>query len=318
MNMTGLGNSLISSYTQARSSYVPRNTKQVIAGFAKKDENDKPKTDVSKMKKALRKGTENLAKETNISVIDNMQMYSKALRKQREATNDTTLAKKKLKYSFKKISSKIVSSKTSMAAREVVSQAKREIQKLKATRRTGKYDEEEIEAALDHAKAMERIARKKVRHLEEEEMAKRCSSGSDLGSGSVPVPDDDDLKEKKDPVQEEIDELRGELRDIEDKADNEEYIESEEITNEMLSDITDGMEDMLDAIEELNDLMSELAGEITDPDPEDIDAMVIKHRNKEMKEITKADADYLKAMFEHYENIRTDGGGTTSSIDVAL
>ena len=318
MNMTGLGNSLIGSYAQSRASYVPRNTKQVIAGFAKKDENDKPKTDVSKMKKALRKGTENLAKETNISVIDSMQLYSKALKKQREATNDTTLAKKKLKYSFKKISSKIVNSKTSMAAREVVSQAKREIQKLKAARRTGKYDEEEIEAALDHAKAMERIARKKVRHLEEEEMAKRCSSGSESGSGSVPVPDDEDLKEKKDPVQEEIDELRGELRDIEDKAYNEEYIESEEITNEMISDITDGMEDMLDAIEELNDLMSELTGEITDPDPEDIDAMVIKHRNKEMKEITKADADYLKAMFEHYENIRSEGEMSASSIDVAL
>lgn len=317
MNMTGLGNSLIGSYTQARSNYVPRNVKQVIAGYAKKDEDDKPKADVSKMRRALRKGTENLAKETNVSVIDNMQLYSKALKKQREASNETTLAKKKLKYSFKKISSKIVSSKTSTAAREVVSQAKREIQKLKAARRTGKYDEEEIEAALDHAKAMERIARKKVRHLEEEEMAKRCSSDSDAGSGSVPVPDED-LKEKKDPVKEEIDELRGEIRDIEEKARNEEYTESEEITNEMLSDITDGMEDMLDAIEELNDLMSELAGELTDPEPEDIDAMEIKHRNKEMKEITKADADYLKAMFEHYENIRSEGELSASSIDVAL
>ena len=27
-----------------------------------------------------------------------------------------------------------------------------------------------------------------------------------------------------------------------------------------------------------------------------------------MKEITKADADYLKALFEHYEKIKADGG----------
>lgn len=310
--MTGMG-SLLSSYTAQRSSYAPKNVRQVLSGFAKSDENEKPKADVSKMRRALRKGTENLAKETNVSVIDNMKMYSQALKKQRETTNETALAKKKLKYSFKKISTKIVSSKTSFAAREAVSQARREVQKLKAAKRTGKYDPEEIEAALDHAKSMERIARRKERHLEEEEMAKRCCKAGD--GNSSPAIDTEGADDKKDPVQKEIDGIRKELRDVEDKAGKEEYIESEEATNEMISEITSGMEEMLDAIEELNDLMNELAQNLTDLDPEDIKTMVIKHRNKEMKEITKADAEYLKAMFDHYDKIKADGGipfGTAS------
>lgn len=304
--MAGIDNSLLYSYTVSKTSAVPRNVRQVVGGFVKKDENAKPKTDVSKMRRALKKGAENLASETHVSVIDNMQLYSKAIRKQRETSKDTALAKKKLKYSFKKISSRIISSKTSTAAREVVSQARREVQKLKAAKRTGKYDSEEIEAAIDHAKAMERIARKKVRHLEEEEMAKRCSAND--GPEGVPAVDDEEIRDEKDPVKEEISKLRDELDQMSDKADNGEYIETEEVTNEMISAITDSMEDMLDSIEELSDLMDELLENPVNMDPEDIKAMTIKHRNKEMKEITKADSDYLKAMFDHYEKIKADGG----------
>lgn len=314
--MTGIGRDLLSSYTNARCQKVPKNVREVVAGFVSNDENQKPKADVSKIRRALRTGAESLAKNTNVSVIDNMQLYAKALKKQRQATNDTALEKKKLKYSFKKISSKIISSKTSAAAREAVSQAKREIQKLKAARRSGKYDEEELAAALDHAKAMERIARKKVHHLEEEEMAKRCSS-KDEAANTAAVTDIDSTGDDKDPVQEEIDRLREDIGDMEKKAENEEYIESENVTNEMIGEITEGMEEILDSIEELSDLMDELMSVPTDMDPEDIDAMIIKHRNKEMKDITKADGEYLKALFDHYDRLRADGvmpsGGTDGS-----
>ena len=295
--MTGIGSDFLSSITAANTVRVPRNVRQVIGSFVKDDGNQKPGADVSKMRRALRSGANNLAKETQVSVIDNMQLYSKALEKQRKNNNDTALAKQKLKYSFKKVSSRIISSKTSMAAREAVSQARREIQKIKAARRSGKYDEEEIAAALDHAKAMERIARKKVHHLEAEEAAKRCSGSGD--GIAAPESGNDDIAEKKDPVQEEIDSLRDELEGIEDSAENEEYIESEAVTNEMISEITSGMEEMLDAIEELNDLLDELVENPVNMDKEDVKAMIIKHRNKEMKDITKADSDYLKAIFEH-------------------
>ncbi len=309
--MTGIGNDFLSSYTAAKCVKVPKNVRQVIAGFVANDENQKKTADVSKIRRALRTGAQNLADETNVSVIDNMQLYSKALKKQREASKDTALEKKKLKYSFKKISSKIINSKTSTAAREVVSQAKREIQKLKAAKRTGKYDEEELEAALDHAKTMERIARRKVRHLEEEEMAKRCSS--DKEEKGAATGDTADIADTKDPEKEEIDKLRDELSEIGEKADNKEYIESEEVTNEMISEITDGMDEILDSIEELSDLMDELMSSPVDMDPEDIEAMKTKHRNKEMKEITKADGEYLKAMFEHYDRIKADGAMPSGS-----
>ncbi len=313
--MTGIGNTLLYSYTAAKTARVPRIVKDVLAGFAKNEEENTSVANVSKMRRALKSGTDNLAKETGVGIIDNMQMYAKALEKQRKNADEIALAKKKLKYSFKKISSKIISCKTSTAAREAVSSAKREIEKLKRARRSGKYDEEEIAEALDHAKAMERIARKKVRHLEEEEMARRCSPEDGKGT---PVADEEAPADDRDPVKEEIDKLRDEIYRMADKAANEEYTESGAVTNEMISEITDSMEEMIDAIAELNDLMDEILSDPVDMDPEDIDAMITKHRNKEMKEITKADADYLKAMFEHFENVGTDGEMSTPMIDVAL
>ncbi len=322
MTMMWMDSRLVNSpYMPKKSASVPRDVRGVIAGFEAADRSGKPKTDVSAMRRALKNSGTQASQSSPVSVIDGMKLYSMALKKARQTSKNTELEKKKLKYSFKKISSRIISSKTSTAAREAVSQAKREVEKLKKAARSGKYDPEEIEAALDHAKAMERIARKKVKHLEEEEMAKRCSKGED-GNGAAPI-DAGSLEDKKDPVQEEIDDLRDELRDVEDKAENEEYIESEEFTNEMISELTSGMEEMLDAIEELNDFMNELAENVTDMDPEDIRSMTIKHRNKEMKEITKADADYLKAMFDHYEQIKADGGTSVTSapaavVDVAL
>ena len=46
--------------------------------------------------------------------------------------------------------------------------------------------------------------------------------------------------------------------------------------------------------------------------------MKIKHRNKEMKEIVKADAEYLKAVFDHLEKMKDNpvipsGGGVSLS-----
>lgn len=66
-------------------------------------------------------------------------------------------------------------------ARLAAAQARREILRLKSQKQSGKYDNEELEAAIEHAKAMERVAKKKARHLEEEEMAK-CTGGPCAGS----------------------------------------------------------------------------------------------------------------------------------------
>ena len=51
------------------------------------------------------------------SVLNNMQGYSEKLRADRKKTGDTANKLKKLKYSFKNISSRIIGSKTSAAAK---------------------------------------------------------------------------------------------------------------------------------------------------------------------------------------------------------
>ena len=106
------------------------------------------------------------------SIVTSSLSYSESLRNQRQQTKNTTLALKKLKYQFKNISSKILRSKTSQAAKQAAGQARREVLRLKRQKQNSDSDSEEIEAAIAHAQAMERVAKKKARHLEEEEMAK--------------------------------------------------------------------------------------------------------------------------------------------------
>ena len=265
--------------------------------------------------------------------------YGEQLRAQREKIKNASLEKKKLKYAFKDISSQIVSSKTSLSARKAAGQAKREIMRLQKEKATGKYDPEEIEAAIAHAKAMERVARKKVKHLEQEEMAKAAAG---------PLVD---LEEREDDGREEFN-----IEDL--KADSEENTvetaSTEDVTRELLGilneagesleemgeslqSMLDEMSDSLSAMgeslqsmldemsdslgemnESLQDMLDEMGfGELTesvktmgkDCDPEDLKMMKIKHRCKEMKEIAKADSEYLKAVFEQLAKAKDAGAG---------
>ena len=138
---------------------------------------------LKRMLSESRKETKNAFQMTsNNSAISNAMSYSEKLKAQRENTKNTNLEKKKLKYQFKDISSKIISSKTSQVARQAVSSARRELLRLRKEKLCGEYDPEEIEAAITHAKAMERVAKKKVKHLEEEEMAKVRAAGTETNA----------------------------------------------------------------------------------------------------------------------------------------
>ena len=96
--MTGIGRELLYSYSSAKTDRVPKNIKQQIAGFVSNDEEKKPGADVSKIRRALRTGAKELASEAHVSVIDDMKLYSKALKKQRETAKDTALEKKKVRF----------------------------------------------------------------------------------------------------------------------------------------------------------------------------------------------------------------------------
>lgn len=244
------------------------------------------------------------------SYMSNMQKYSELLRTQRTKAKDVSGKLKKLKYHYKDISSKIMRSKTSAMARQVVSQAKREVLRLKREKQSGKYDSEEIDAAIVHAKAMERIARKKVKHLEEEELAKAC--GGLCADSQI---SDELTEEEQEKDRTSIDELkREELQQEELQKEEllkEETIEpitisemnisnseafSQELFDEMSEELQNLMSDL--GLDELND---SLLASKRDMDPADLKEMKIKHRNREMKEIVKADNEYLKAYFKYLE-----------------
>ena len=55
------------------------------------------------------------------------------------------------------------------------------------------------------------------------------------------------------------------------------------------------------------ELADSLAAAKGDMDPEDLKMLKIKHRCKEVKEMTKADSEYLKAVFEHMEKAKSAG-----------
>ena len=224
------------------------------------------------------------------SFVETMRDYNETLRNQRLNKKDTSNLLKKLKYSFKNISGKLIRSKTSVAARQVAGEAKREVLRLKQQKQSGKYDNEEIEAAINHAKAMERVAKKKVRHLEEEELAKAC--GACLDRLEEYQKDLEDEWEEQDVLEPENN-VTAFKAGIEEPA-------SENLTGEMMDELTESMTDMLSemGLDELLDIFSSVK---QDMDPTDPKLMKIKHRTKELKEIAKADAEYLKAIFEHLE-----------------
>lgn len=219
-------------------------------------------------------------------------IYDELYSQSSKANKSEVKLTKTLKYSFKSISSLIMRSKTSLAAKQAVGQARREVQRLKREKQTGKYDKDEIEAAIAHAESMERVARKKVRHLLEEEMAKaggRCD-GETLNEKKEGSCDETEKINKEEPIEEDYSEK-------EEKAS-----ELTQMSEELFDEIADELKDILEDME-LNSFMQAE----NDMDPEDIDAMKLKHRLKEMKEMGQADSEYLKAVFEHLESLKASG-----------
>lgn len=262
------------------------------------------------------------------SMFSSTQSYGESLRAQRQQAKNTSLSLKKLKYQFKNLSTKILRSKTSLAAKQVAGQARREVLRLKSKKQSGDYDSEEIQAEIDHAKAMERVARKKARHLEEEEMAK-CTGGSCAGSRideeeKLPGEDTktagenqkelDNAEESMDPVQNEYVLTDPDLAMLQMYANCGTALDS---LNEVLSSLNEFSDEILDQFSEsMKDLFSEMGmDELSDSmrsvqkdmDPADLKMMKIRHRNKEMKDIVKADAEYLKAVFDRLEKMKSSG-----------
>lgn len=193
---------------------------------------------------------------------------------------------KRLQYNFKEISSQLLRAKTSGSARQVISRARSVSAMLRKKLKTDEYDAKELESAILHAEQMEKIAKKRVKHLEEEESAKR-------GRG---------------PCQAELEEEEEEFNP-EDIVDFE--LSSEEM-RELMKELQEAMEESMEEWEEESGL-EEISGKVRkDIDPEDLKLLKQKHRSDELRDIMKTDMKYLKALFDKLEKERQQASSGVS------
>ena len=222
--------------------------------------------------------------------------------------------------------------KTSSSASQAVSSAKRVTAQLRRKRKSGEYDDEELEAAITHALAMERVAKKHVKYLQQEERAERGSKtdveelpedgqkttdGEDrkITAGDEVFADEElqmsgegQLKGQADELPEAFEEIRQEL------AESLEEI-PEELTEEMEQLMQEYGDMMNETMEQLDEEFLDTASDMdTDMTAEDIKELKRKHRVKEMQEIAKADAKYLKAIFEKYASDRQQAASGVSQV----
>lgn len=189
---------------------------------------------------------------------------------------------KRVQYNPKSISSQILRSKKSGSAGKAAIRARSTIASLRKKLGTGEYDDRELESAIIHAERMLRVAKKRMKHLEQEENA-----------------------QKKAGVEESDWERDG-------KADPE-YIFSEENAKLEPEDIQEILREMQEWYAEMakstgpGELSKELLeAEYNDLSPEDIELLKKKHRGQELRDIIDADMKYLKAVFDRLAKERQD------------
>lgn len=208
---------------------------------------------------------------------------------------------KKLNYNFKDVSSAILKSNTSLSAKKTVTKARNKLVMLRRKLFSGDYDDQELDRAIIHAAKMERIARKKMKHLQEEEKiqknnkdkSKKNSSvkGNSLTSSIV----EDMGEELQERSMEKLDRLIKEMQKILDEYSEEmsEYEEDLSLSDEELSYRENTKRDDLELIKK-------------------------KNRSKEMREIAEADLKYLKAVFQKLDRERQETDNNSSPVALEI
>ncbi len=213
---------------------------------------------------------------------------------------------KPVNYNYKEVSNKIQRAKTSVSAGQAFLAAKRKTLEIRRKIAAKEGDPEELQIALNHAKSMELVARKKKNHLELEEMVEhtqrrdeaeeKTEEAADRLQGTLISAEEETLGKREDEIlqnrSEIMEDTAKELR--ESGAGNADEMLSE--LNEMLADLG---EEQLKELEEAMEMLEDL--EFLDPhmSEEELKEVKQKHRAAEGKAIVKADTDYLKAMIKH-------------------
>ncbi len=216
--------------------------------------------------------------------------------------------KKKLTYSFKKVSNRIMSSKTSSHANKAVREARSELVQLLMKQKSGDYDEKAVSNAIAHARSIERVAKKHRKHIEEEERAQRTHSG---------------ITEEEEGIleEEEVEETEGtESAEEEQQRQAREQQEQAERTAQELEQLAQEIEQMMrESEEQMNELADELMSSASyeHMDDDDIEAMKKRHRAEELRDILEADMKYLKALFDQLSKEKQANANGASSYSVS-
>lgn len=184
--------------------------------------------------------------------------------------------KKRLPYNFKQLSNQIMQVKTSGAARPLVNKIRAKLSWLYRSLKSGEYGDSEIAAAIIHAASMEKIAKKKVRHLEEEEAVENGSCSANTTGEDKEIYGKDELEESL--------------------KENAEF--SEEIMKNLMEEIEELEELAEDMMSEIQDMVSCVGREMSE---DEIKSLKRDHRQKEEQQLTRADLRYLKALFDRLE-----------------
>lgn len=261
---------------------------------------------------------------------------------------DKVKIKKRLNYSYQKVSNQVIMAKTSMSASKAVLSARRSLSELKMKLKTAECSDDEKQAALAHATNMLRIATKKKKHLEQEEMIKNTMNADERrkltkkGGGNINIEKIIDSKEEPEEDPNELSKDAG----LSDEPVSEAYDASEEmlarslaiaaeeeslaaddasedemdeaVTEEMMELMSDMSEEMAAELEELEELM-DMMDEMVNPhmDKEEFEKFKTKNRCEEQKEQVKADTEYLKVLLSAMDGSSSVSGASISSAPIS-
>lgn len=197
--------------------------------------------------------------------------------------------KKKLQYNFKRLSNQIMRTKTSINAKQLTTKTKFQIADLRMKLISGDYDYVEIHNALTHAEKIARVAKKRLKNLQEEENLEK--------TGRQGLTEPEEMRTQKE-EEDEILDTTGMTQE-----------ELKQLVQELQEELQKIEEELERAMEDTQNLMEEFVqGSNRQMEPHDLEALKKKHRADEMRDIMKADMEYLKALFDKLEKEKASAG----------
>lgn len=208
---------------------------------------------------------------------------------------------KKLNYNFKDVSSAILKANTPLSAKRTITKARNKLVMLRRKLFSNDYNDQELDRAIIHAAKMERIAKKKMKHLQEEEKIQKHNK--DKSKKNNYIKGDGLTSAIVDDLSEDLQEMSMEKMD--------------KLIKEMQRMLDEALEEMSKYDEDLTLSEEELSHQ-DNIRREDLELLKKKNRSKEIREIMEADLKYLKAVFEKLDRERQEAESGNSPVALEI